>query len=78
MRITSKGQVTIPQAVRERTGLLPNTEVDFVVEDGAVRIVKAASGRRPSRGRRAVALLRARAQPVRLTTDEIMSLTRAE
>jgi AbrB family looped-hinge helix DNA binding protein len=32
VRITSKGQVTIPHAVRERAGLLPHTEVDFVVE----------------------------------------------
>ena len=51
MRITSKGQVTIPQAVRERTGLLPNTDVEFVVDGGDVRIVKAVSGGRPSRGR---------------------------
>ena len=43
MRITSKGQVTIPQAVRERTGLLPNTDVEFVVDGGEVRIVKAVS-----------------------------------
>ncbi|MCC6237233.1 MAG: AbrB/MazE/SpoVT family DNA-binding domain-containing protein, partial [Dehalococcoidia bacterium] len=27
MRITSKGQVTIPQEIRERAGLLPHTEV---------------------------------------------------
>ncbi len=37
MRITSKGQVTIPQAVRESAGLLPNTEVDIVVMDGTSR-----------------------------------------
>ena len=29
MRITSKGQVTIPQHIREKAGLLPNTEVQF-------------------------------------------------
>jgi AbrB family looped-hinge helix DNA binding protein len=29
MRITSKGQVTIPIAIREKAGLMPNTEVDF-------------------------------------------------
>jgi AbrB family looped-hinge helix DNA binding protein len=34
MRITSKGQVTIPQSVRERCGLLPHTEVRFVEEGG--------------------------------------------
>lgn len=80
MRITSKGQVTIPQAIRERTGLLPNTDVEFVVDGGDVRIVKALSGRRPSRGASAVQRLRgARAGGrIHLTTDEIMALTRAE
>ena len=29
MRITSKGQVTIPQAIRDKAGLLPHTEVEF-------------------------------------------------
>ena len=29
MRITSKSQVTIPQAIREKAGLLPHTEVEF-------------------------------------------------
>ncbi len=31
MKITSKGQVTIPQAVREQAGLHPNSEVEFEV-----------------------------------------------
>ena len=34
MRISSKGQVTIPQHIREELGLHPNTEVEFSVEDG--------------------------------------------
>jgi AbrB family looped-hinge helix DNA binding protein len=76
MRITSKGQVTIPQGVREQAGLLPNTDVEFVVERGAVRIVKAAATRRPTRGDAAVSRLRGRARPVSMTTDEIMALTR--
>ena len=29
MQITSKGQVTIPQNVRNQLGLLPHTEVEF-------------------------------------------------
>jgi AbrB family looped-hinge helix DNA binding protein len=29
MRITSKGQVTIPQAIREQAGLHPLSEVEF-------------------------------------------------
>jgi AbrB family looped-hinge helix DNA binding protein len=32
MRITSKGQVTIPADIREQAGLLPHTEVDFEFE----------------------------------------------
>ncbi len=76
MRITSKGQVTIPQDVRERTGLLPNTEVEFVVDDGDVRIVKTRAARRPTRGARAVHLLRKGGPGVRMTTDQIMALTR--
>ena len=78
MRITSKGQVTIPQAVRERAGLLPNTEVEFIVDDDAVRIVKSAAVKRPSRGARAVHRLREHGGKVRMTTDEIMALTRGE
>jgi AbrB family looped-hinge helix DNA binding protein len=35
MTITVKGQVTIPQALRERFALLPGTEVEFVVADDA-------------------------------------------
>ncbi|MFP6707400.1 MAG: AbrB/MazE/SpoVT family DNA-binding domain-containing protein [Alphaproteobacteria bacterium] len=39
MRITSKGQVTIPARIRESGGLLPNTEVDFVFDGSVVRII---------------------------------------
>jgi len=78
MRITSKGQVTIPQAIRERTGLLPNTDVEFVVDGAEVRLVKAALGRRPSRGAAAVQRLRGAGGRIDMTTDEIMALTRGE
>ena len=78
MRITSKGQVTIPAALREKTGLLPHTEVEFELDGDAVRIVRAKpSGRYESRGQRAVRLLRGRAT-VRMSTDEIMALTRGD
>jgi AbrB family looped-hinge helix DNA binding protein len=45
MRITSKGQVTIPQDIRERIGLLPDTEVEFEVVGNAVTIRKARDSR---------------------------------
>jgi AbrB family looped-hinge helix DNA binding protein len=78
MRITTKGQVTIPQDVRERTGLMPNTEVDFIVDGDDVRIVKAERSRRPTRGERAVAQLASHREYLHMTTDEIMALTRGD
>lgn len=73
MRITSKGQVTIPLEIREALGLLPNTEVEFIVEGRTVRIVKS-RGRR-SRGKSVVDKLRGTAT-VSMTTDEILAMTR--
>ncbi len=78
MRITSKGQVTIPLAIRVQAGLLPNTDVEFVVEDGAVRIVPSEVEKPNSRGAQIVAHLRGRGNYGGLTTDEIMAMTRGE
>lgn len=73
MRITSKGQVTIPQAVREQLGLLPYTEVEFVADDERVYLRKL---EKPSqRGQRLIARMRGRAT-LRMSTDEILALTR--
>ncbi len=75
MRITSKGQVTIPVEIRERLGLLPNSEVEFEMEGNAVRIRKARNRRTRGRGRSIVEHLRGKATS-RMSTDEIMALTR--
>jgi antitoxin PrlF len=75
MRITSKGQVTIPVRIRERAGLLPHTEVEFILEGNTVRIVRARSRRGVSRGQAVVGRLRGSAT-VRMSTDAIMALTR--
>jgi AbrB family looped-hinge helix DNA binding protein len=77
MRITTKGQVTIPQEIREKFGLLPNTEVEFVVRRNAIHLVKADQPKRPTRGELIVRRLRGTGT-VRMTTDEIMALTRGE
>ena len=77
MRITSKGQVTIPQAFREKAGLLPGTVVEFELVGDAVRIRRAAEPITPGRGARIVALLRSGPKP-RMSTDELMALTRGE
>jgi AbrB family looped-hinge helix DNA binding protein len=37
MRITSKGQVTIPMEIWEKLGLLPDTEVEFELTRDARR-----------------------------------------
>jgi AbrB family looped-hinge helix DNA binding protein len=78
MRITSKGQVTIPQAIREHAGLMPNTEVDFIVDGDLVLLVKASAARRPTRGETLVSHLQRHRGEFTMTTDEIMALTRGE
>ncbi len=73
MRLTSKGQVTIPIAIRERLGLRPGTEVEFGIADDTVTIRRSRDGR--GCGRQLVERMRGRATAA-LTTDEIMALTR--
>lgn len=77
MRITSKGQVTIPQAIREEAGLLPGSEVEFDFDGKTVRIRAARRRKGQSRGEQIVNHLRGRGD-VPMTTDEIMALTRGE
>ena len=80
MRITSKGQVTIPQDIRERLGLLPHSEVEFTIVGDSVRLRKKkgkTSDERMTRGEMIVARLRGSGNR-RMTTDEIMALTRGE
>jgi AbrB family looped-hinge helix DNA binding protein len=73
MRITSKGQVTIPIEIREQLGLLPDSEVVFELDRDSVRIRKAPAAR--SRGRRLLERMRG-AGKRQMSTDEIMALTR--
>lgn len=75
MRLNSKGQVTIPAALRHRHGLHEGDEVDVVEEDGRLHIVR--TGDAPSRGDRVLARMRGSAT-AGLTTDEIMRLTRGD
>lgn len=78
MRITSKGQVTIPQAIREKAGLLPHTEVEFEYDGKVVRIRRARGKQKAlGRGERLIEHMRGRGD-VQMTTDEIMALTRGE
>lgn len=72
MRVTTKGQVTIPQHVREKFGITPATEIDFVEEDERVYIMKRKS---TVSQRKRFSRLRGVAT-VQMTTDEILALTR--
>ena len=77
MRVTSKGQVTIPIAIRRKYGITANSEVAFVESaDGPVIRLVPAEGEDP--GERVVRVLReaGRHADKGLTTDEIMRLTR--
>ncbi len=76
MRISTKGQVTIPHDIRQKLGLLPNTEVEFRVIVDAVQIVKSRHQEK-NRGRGLITRMRGKAT-IRMTTDEIMALTRGE
>lgn len=77
MRITTKGQVTIPQDIRERLGMLPYSEVEFDVVGDSVRIRKKKGTK--TRGQRLIEHLRRGPKPMPgMTTDELMALTRGE
>ena len=74
MKVTVKGQVTIPIQIRERLGITPNSEVDFVEENGRVYIKRKTLPVPPiSRFHRFRG-----AATVKMTTDEILALTRGE
>lgn len=78
MRVTSKGQVTIPIEVRTKLGIRPGTEVDFVVKGDYARLVKAKRkpGKR-TRGEEIVGRLTgAGTANLDLSTDDIMRMTR--
>jgi antitoxin PrlF len=73
MRVTEKGQVTIPKELREQLGIGAGTEVVFERSDEAIVLRKVGGG--STRGRRIAERLRGRGD-VSLTTDEIMAMTR--
>ncbi|MFB3882199.1 MAG: AbrB/MazE/SpoVT family DNA-binding domain-containing protein [Armatimonadota bacterium] len=75
MKVTTKGQVTIPQGLREKFNIHPGTEVEFRAEGKALRLVPIRRGK--TRGRRLIEHMRGRGT-VKMTTAEILALTRGE
>ncbi len=75
MKITSKGQVTIPLPIRDEFGLKPGTDVEFVAEGGTVILRPKSEQRDPVEEwlRDATGVARGST-----TTAKIMNLTRGE
>lgn len=78
MRITSKGQITIPIAIRRKAGILFDTDLEFGLRGETITIKKKAKGgRRLTRGEEIVARARGTGSVnLDLSTDQIMALTR--
>lgn len=75
MRITSKGQVTIPADIRRLAGLQPDTEVEFLFRDGEV-VLRRAGGK--TRGQLLVERLRGAFDKAGMSADDILRETRGE
>lgn len=73
MRVTEKGQFTIPKHLRDELGIGAGTELE--VERRGDTLVVRVSATQPTRGQQLVSRLRGRGD-VAMTTDEIMALTR--
>jgi len=73
MRVTEKGQITIPKDIRDALGIGAGTEVEFERDNETILVRKAVG--RPTRGHQLAERLRGRGD-IALTTSEIMALTR--
>ncbi len=73
MRLTVKGQVTVPKALRERFGITRDTEVEFREERGKLVLAKKAPEMRVARLRGRIKRL-----PVGRDVDDYLRLTRGE
>jgi AbrB family looped-hinge helix DNA binding protein len=81
MRVTSKGQVTIPKQIRRRQGIRVGSEVEFVEKGDSIVVTKAAPrGRRAEKDDDFAAYLDrvTGIVDVGMTTDEFMQLLRGE
>ncbi len=72
MLITSKGQITIPKEFRESLGLLPHTDVEFVIINGELVIRKA---KKYVQGQKLTEAMAGKST-ISMSTDEIMKLIR--
>ena len=73
MRVTTKGQVTIPLEVRQALGIVPGTELTFRVRGARIEVEKAAG---PGRGAEVVRRLRAAPGWSGMSTEDLLALAR--
>ena len=74
MKVSSKGQITIPLSIRQKLGILPNTSVQFVEDKGRIYIEKDIS----KDNERGKMLLESMSNiKINMSTEEIMRLTRS-
>jgi AbrB family looped-hinge helix DNA binding protein len=72
MRISTKGQVTIPHEMRAKLGMLPYTEVDFILKKDGILTKK----QRKSKGSKLLEQLTGKSR-INMSTEYIMKLTRS-
>jgi bifunctional DNA-binding transcriptional regulator/antitoxin component of YhaV-PrlF toxin-antitoxin module len=73
MKMTAKGQITIPSAMRKKHGLLAQTEIEIVDQPHGLLVVKA----KASRGKRVLSTL-LRGGVIKGNTEDWLRLTRAK
>ncbi len=81
MRLTSKGQVTIPQQIRDQAGLAPGCNVEFHFDNGRVWLCReneSQEARREHIRARILAVTGSASAHLELSTDDIMALTRED
>jgi AbrB family looped-hinge helix DNA binding protein len=78
MKVTIKGQITVPLALRERYGLHPGTEVEFEPEAGGLRVKARKRTRKAATAFDAWLVHAAGSSTSGLSTDKIMAMTRGE
>ena len=71
MRVTTKGQVTIPRDIREKLGIIPETDIDFQEDNGRFYIVKTTKPKVTHKFKKLRGIATAN-----MTTDQILNLTR--
>ena len=71
MRVTTKGQVTIPINVRQMMGIMPETDIDFREDNGRFYIVKTNKPKKTGQFKKFRGIA-----TTEMSTDEIMDLTR--